>query len=735
MEKAFAHVSGMHCASCVARIEKKIRAQKGVHEVAVNLATEQAKIVFDPAITSLPVLSAVLEPLGYALQHGGNDHAHADLRDTDRLRKRVLMALPPVAVAFGMMAWDMLAAFYVVPEMPDSVYEFFHHLLPVLATFVLFVTGDQYLRGLWRFLRTGTADMDALVGLGTVSAFLYSFVLSAFEGPLEPYLDVRATYYDVTIVVIGLITLGKYLEARAKERTGRAMEKLLGLQAKTALVLRDGETREVPLADVRVDDLVLVRPGAKIPVDGVITEGASFVDESLLTGEALPVEKQVGDRVSAGTLTTTGSFTLRATSVGSETLLAHIIALVADAQGSKAPIQRIADRVSSVFVPIVLGIACLVFGVWLVIGNIPLAISSFVSVLVIACPCALGLATPTAMMVGMGQGATRGILVRNAEALERAQNVTTLVFDKTGTLTEGKPRVLSCAVPGSLSTAHALTVFASLEARSEHPFARAVLAYAQEKNVSLQSVSAFTTTPGVGISGVVDGVTYFVGGQALLRERGFELPQSLLPPAHATLLVLTNADEVLAVMGVADAVKPEAVAVVAQLHRMGIRTVMATGDREEVARSVAETVGIDEYVAGVLPQDKLALVRTFQKRGDVVAMAGDGVNDAPALAQADVSIAMATGSDVSLEASDITLLRGDISKIAQTILLSRATMRTVRENLFWAFLYNVLGIPLAAGVFFPFTGWLLSPVFAGFAMAMSSVSVVLNALRLQIKRF
>jgi P-type Cu+ transporter len=747
MEKIAAHVSGMHCASCVSRIEKKLGAQEGVEQMLMNLATEEARITFDAAQTNVEKLSGVIEPFGYKLhakessavrvgqtspQAQGHDYAAFSVSGTQALRRKVFIAMPMVVVAAAMMTWDILAKFGAVPMMTEVMYEFVHHLLPIMATYALFVTGTQYLRGLWMFLRRGVADMDTLVGLGTVSAFLYSFTLTAFEETLAPYLDVTATYYDVTIVVIGLITLGKYLEARAKEKTGDAMKKLLGLQVKTAIVLRDGKEYGISIDQVQKGDVVLVKPGMKIPVDGVVVEGESFVDESLLTGEPVPVEKNAGNDVSAGTMNTNGSFTMEATGVGLETLLARIIALVADAQGSKAPIQRLADKISSVFVPVVLGIAFLALIVWLVVGNVPLAIASFVTVLVIACPCALGLATPTAIMVGVGRGAMLGILIKNAEVLERMHKITTLVVDKTGTLTKGKPEVVHFALTGSLSREEVLSVLMSLEEKSEHPLAEAIVLYA--KDAAKKYVAAFENIAGAGVRGVVDGVTYYVGGPTFLQSLGLVLPKEGETYAHATRVVLTTDKEVLAVVAIADQIKPEAQEAVRSLRDMGIQMVMATGDHAGAAKAVADELGIDRFVAGVLPQEKLALIQELQAQGEVVAMAGDGVNDAPALAQADVGIAMATGSDVSLETSDVTLLKGDIRKLSQAIELSRVTMRTVRQNLFSAFIYNIIGIPLAAGIFYPPAGLLLSPVFAGFAMAMSSVSVVLNSLRLKMKK-
>ena len=745
MQKVNAHISGMHCASCVGRIEKTLGKQPGVQNVSVNLATEEARMTLDASQTDVGTLSKSIEPMGYKLHakehvmteaHGqGHYHASTSEGEVSALRKKVLISIPIVILTAAMMLYEVLSEnFGLPPSIPYVIEEFLHHLLPIFATYMMFAIGTPYLRGLWMFFRRGVADMDTLVGLGTMAAFLYSFVLAAFEEPLAPYVDITATYYDVTIVVIGLITLGKYFEARAKQKTGSAIKKLMGLQVKTATVLRNGKEETLPIDQVQKGDLVMIKPGMKIPVDGMIAEGSSFLDEAMLTGEPTPVEKKEGDKVSAGTINTSGAFTMQATGVGSETLLAHIIALVAEAQGSKAPIQRLADKISSIFVPIVLAIAFVALIVWLIIGSVPMALSAFVTILVIACPCALGLATPTAIMVGVGHGATQGILIKNAEVLEKLHKITTLVIDKTGTLTEGRPKVLAVSALGSMNERDALTIFASLESQSEHPLAEAVLSYAEAQGVQKRKVTGYENIPGQGLKASVDGEAYFVGSPKLISSLHLEVPRGGKMPKGATVIYLATEKEVLLSVAIGDQIKKGAKDALAKLHSLGIRVIMATGDNKEAAQVVAKELGIDEVIAEVLPQDKLAKVTELQKKGEIVGMAGDGVNDAPALAQADVGIAMATGSDVSIETSDVALLHGDIGKIAKAVELSKATMRTVKQNLFWAFIYNIIGIPLAAGIFYPLFGLLLSPVFAGFAMAMSSVSVVLNSLRLKMKK-
>ncbi|MBP9751352.1 MAG: cadmium-translocating P-type ATPase [Candidatus Moranbacteria bacterium] len=753
-QKMFA-IKGMHCASCASIIEKTFRKTDGVVSAEVNYGTETAKVVFDSEKTDPKRLSETIEPFGYSLDvsqsedhstHTGADQSKYEKRmELSDMRKKVFLLLPLAAFGVFVMGWDILGEFGVIPGMPYAWKEFFHHLLPLFATYALFAIGTPYLAGVYRFLRYGKANMDTLIGIGTSAAFLYSFVLSAFEGPLASYFDVENTYYDVTIVVIAFITLGKYLEARSKVRTGDAIENLLNLQAKTALVVRDGYEIEIPVGEVVVGDTVIVKPASKIPVDGVVIDGSSFVDESMITGEPIPEEKKSGDTVSAGTMNATGSFTFHATKVGEETFLAHIIRMVAEAQGSKAPIQALADRISSVFVPVVLVLAVISLGSWMIFGTQYLGFSqafsyglvSFVSVLIIACPCALGLATPTAIIVGVGKGAREGVLVKDAATLEKLHKAMVVVVDKTGTITKGKPELVEVRPFDDVSEESVVSILASLESRSEHPIARAVLSYATERKVETKRVERFEIVQGRGVRGVVDGVEYFAGNAAFLSELGvsFDVAQGEEETRKGrTPVVLAIRERILGIAFVADAIKPEAKKAVSELHALGIRVVMLTGDDGNTARFIADEVGIDEVVAGALPDGKLAKIRELQEKGDIVVMVGDGVNDAPALAAADIGVAMSTGTDVAIESAGVTLLHGDVSKLVKAIRLSKITMRGIRQNLFFAFVYNVVGIPLAAGVFYPIFGWLLSPVFAGLAMALSSVSVVSNSLRLKAKK-
>lgn len=719
---------GMHCASCASIIEKTLKKVDGVHAVEANYGNESAKISYDETKTSPEHLSDKIAPFGYSLVTRHDEHAHHsdDLAD---MRMKVFSALPLAALSIVVMGWEI---FSTIPPEAESI---FKYLFPVMATYVLFFVGRPYLFGLYRFLRHGAANMDTLIGLGTSVAYLYSLTVLVFAEQLKAFINVDATYFDVTIIVITFITLGKYLEARAKVKTGDAIEKLLNLQAKTALVIRDGKEIEIPVGQVVHGDFIIVKPAGKIPVDGVLTEGSSHVDESMISGEPMPVKKEIGDAVIAGTINTSGSFTFRATKVGSETMLAHIVKMVEEAQGSRAPIQALADKISAVFVPVVLVIAFLTLGVWLFVGSISLGLVSFVSILVIACPCALGLATPTAIIVGVGKGAKEGILIKDAATLEKLHKVDVIVVDKTGTLTRGKPELVALKNFSDKSDAKIIAILASLENKSEHPIAHAVVAYAKENNISLTQVSQFDMLKGKGITGTIGEVSYHIGSAALARELGAEFASLEKETKEGkTPVILSSGGKVLAVAMVADTIKAEAILAVKDLHAIGIRVVMLTGDDANTARFIAEQVGIDEVVAEVLPEDKLNKIKELQVQGRVVAMAGDGVNDAPALAQADVGIAMATGTDVAIESAGITLLHGDISKLVKAIRLSKLTMRGIKQNLFWAFFYNIVGIPLASGVLYPFFGWLLSPVFAGAAMALSSVSVVSNSLRLKTKQ-
>lgn len=771
-------IRGMHCASCSLTIERTLKKLDGIESVEVSYGTEKAKIQFDESKIDAAKMTKAIDPLGYSLideapsvkpmdmsaaQMGMSESEHAEhlglnqtkkekLAELQQMKRTVFSAIPIAIGSIAVMAWELLAQLGFIPMMMPIWEEFFHHLMPIFATYILFVVGKPYLLGLYRFIRYGKANMDTLIGLGTVAAFLYSFVITAFEEPLSPFLNVHVVYYDVTIVVIAFIALGKYLEVRSKLKTGDAIEALLTLQAKTALVVRGGKEMELPLDQVVRGDVLIVKPAGKIPVDGVVLEGASYIDESMITGEPIAVSKGVNDRVIAGTMNTTGSFTMKATKIGSETMLAHIIKMVEDAQGSKAPIQALADKISGVFVPIVLVIACISLALWLIVGTpiigfsqaLSFGLTCFVGVLVIACPCALGLATPTAIIVGVGKGAREGILIKDAATLEKLHQVNVVVVDKTGTITKGKPEVVEIKAreAGEVREArgaemNVLEILASLESKSEHPIASAIVAHAKANRISIQSVTDFEVVKGKGLRGHIDGKEYYAGNIKLMED--LKLPLELQPIETATRegktpVLLATRTEILGTVYVADAIKPEAIDAVRALHERGIQVVMLTGDHHNTAQFIAAQAGIDDVVSEVMPADKLTKIKELQSQGKIVAMAGDGINDAPALAQADVGIAMGTGTDVAIESAGITLLGGDLSKLVKAIRLSEITMRGIKQNLFWAFFYNVVGIPLAAGLFYPFFGLLLNPIFAGAAMAFSSVSVVGNSLRLKTKK-
>lgn len=764
-------VKGMHCASCASIIERTVKKIPGVIDVSVGVGTEKAKVTFDPEKVSHEDMNEKLSPLGYVLvpetspeesaesmgmsadehaAHTGLGQSKQDkLNEIASMRSSVRGAVPVAVFSIFIMAWEIFGTYFPDIAMSEVTEEFIHHILPILATFIFITIGRPYLLGVYRFFRYGAANMDTLIGLGTGVAFLYSFIVTAFEEVLSPYLDVSYNFYDVAIVVITFIALGKYLEAKSRLRTGDAIEKLLGLQAKTALVVRGvgNEEREVEISisDVVHGDIIVVKPGQKIPVDGILVSGNSFVDESMLTGEPMPVEKKAGDTVASGTLNTTGAFRFEATKVGSETLLAHIIKMVEEAQGSKAPIQALADKISSVFVPVVLVISVGAFGAWMYFGiptlgfsgALSLGLTSLVAVLVIACPCALGLATPMAIIVGVGKGAGEGILVKDAASLETLHKANVVVFDKTGTITKGKPELTRVTKQSNISEEEIVSLLASLEHTSEHPIAHAITAYASEKNIKTHEVHGFEIIQGKGLKGTIDGVEYFAGNAKIATDLGLSFDDVMVQQEAKegkTPVLLATKDTVLGVVYVADPIKPEAVETIAVLHKLGKKVVMLTGDNKYTGEYIAKLAGIDEVIAEVLPDQKLNAIKSLQQAGNIVAMAGDGVNDAPALAQADVGIAMGTGTDVAIDSAGITLLGGDISKVVKAIKLSQMTMRGIKQNLFFAFIYNGVGIPLAAGAFYPLWGILLSPVFAGFAMAASSLSVVGNSLRIKMKK-
>ncbi|GAB6062936.1 heavy metal translocating P-type ATPase [Deferrisoma palaeochoriense] len=724
--RAELHVTGLATAADAERLEAALRALEGVNDVRVALATGTVRVTYDPRRTRVSRMVEAASRLGYTASPAEGRDAEAELRAREvrtfqlRLAAAWAFALPLLYLAMGPMVG------LPAPPWPEQTLAWLQFALCtpiVVAGWNFYVNGG---RALWH----GAPNMDSLVAIGTGTAYLYSLYQTLWGG--------GHLYYETAGLLIAFILLGKTLEAVAKGKTSEAIKKLMGLQPKTARVVRDGAEIEIPVDEVEVGDRVRVRPGEKIPVDGRVVEGHSAVDESMLTGEPMPVEKQPGDVVIGGTVNKTGTFVFEATRVGSETALAQIIHLVEEAQGSKAPIQNLADRVARVFVPAVVAIAVLAFHAWMTPAGADLgqALSAFIAVLIIACPCALGLATPTAVMVGTGKGAELGILFKGAAALQRAGDVDTVVFDKTGTLTRGEP-VLTDVVPLSESDeAEILTLAAAAERRSEHPLARALLDAAQARGLTLPEPEAFEAVPGGGIRARVEARDVRVGSRRFLEAEGVDVQGTgeALDPLEAegkTALLVAADGRVLGVVAVADTPKEHAAEAVAALQRLGVRTVLLTGDNRRTAEAVARQVGIGEVLAEVLPADKAARVRELQAAGRVVAMVGDGINDAPALAQADLGIAIGSGTDVAIESADVVLVRDDLRDVVRAMDLSRYTLRKIRQNLFWAFVYNTVGIPIAAGVLYPFTGWLLNPVIAGAAMAFSSVSVVTNSLTMR----
>jgi len=737
-------IEGMTCASCVNRIERFLKKTEGVVEASVNLATERATVKVDPALAGRTELVQAVEAAGYEVrpesttpqETAADIAAEVDAEAVERDRElrdvklRALTSLAIAAVIMAVVAWPGGLA------MEDA-----NKLVLLPATFVQFWAGGRFMRAAWKAARHGDATMDTLVAIGTLAAWGYSTLITLWPQILADAGREPETYFDSSTIIVGLILLGRWLEARAKRQTAGAIRALVGLQAKTARVLRDGEETDVPLEQVHAGDLLRVRPGEKVPVDGIVAEGVSAVDESMLTGESMPATKRAGDEVIGATLNTTGTFVFRATRVGRDTVLAQIVKMVEQAQGSKAPIQALADRISGIFVPIVLVLAGLTFAAWFVFGPEPrftLGLVAAITVLIIACPCAMGLATPTAIMVGTGRAAQAGVLIRGGEALEGAGRVNTVIFDKTGTLTVGKPAMAEAIPAEGFGEAELLDLAASAERGSEHPLGAAIVARARESEMGFRAASDFEAVPGQGVVASVEGRLVAIGNRRLMAAHEADIA-ALVPVADRaaaegrTPVFVAVDGRAAGLLVIADPVKPEAAEAIAQLTKRGLEAWLVTGDGRATAESVARAVGIapERVLAEVLPGEKAERVRELQAAGKIVAMVGDGINDAPALAQADLGVAIGTGADVAIEASDVTLVGGDPRLVTSAIALSRRTMRTIRENLAWAFGYNVVLIPVAMGVLYPFLGLTLNPALAAGAMAFSSVSVVLNSLRLR----
>ncbi len=776
MAKITLPVEGMTCAACQATVQRALTKAPGVTKAAVNLMMHEATVLFDPAATTPVQLVAAINDTGYvsrlpvAAGHtvaADDERERQQRREYDTLRTKSLVSLvlgaaamlasmplmggPSIALGAGaahaahsgdpLLNWAMTAIDPPVRAALPWLYavdpQTLTYALLAATVFVMAWAGRLFYTRAWAGLKHGTTDMSTLIAVGTGAAFLYS-VAATFVPEWFVADGARAdVYYEAVIIIIALVLLGNAMEARAKTQTTRALRQLAKLQPATARVRRDGHEQEFAIADVRVGDIVLVRPGERFPVDGEVVSGSSAVDESMLTGESMPVEKAPGDRVIGATVNASGALEVRAGAIGATSVLARIVTLMKEAQGSQAPIQRLADRISSVFVPVVIGLAITTFAAWMVLPDAPSfasALTAAVAVLIIACPCAMGLAVPTAVMVASGRGAAAGILIKGGEPLERLAAVDTVVFDKTGTLTQGTPKVVDSAIAAGEDRADLLRIAAAVEARSEHPLAKAIVAFAGA--ASADAVENVRAIAGKGVSGTVEGRQVIAGTEALMHESGIDASaladQAARWSAEArTVVMLAVAGRAVAAFAIADTLRPNAAEVVAALKARGLCTVMLTGDRRATADAVARQAGVDEVIAEVLPDGKVAAIKALQAAGRVVAMIGDGLNDAPALAQADIGMAMASGTDIAADAASVTLMRSDLIGVEQAIVLARKTMRTMKQNLFWAFVYNVIGIPVAAGVLYPAFGILLSPILASAAMAFSSVSVVSNSLRLR----
>jgi P-type Cu+ transporter len=765
-------VSGMTCAACQGRVQRALERAPGVSQATVNLMTNSATVSFDPQVTSPPVLVEDIRATGYGADLPAEQRSAIDEQEAqDRAREEeyrelrgkalfsaivaavvMLLSMPVMAANAHLSTGETVDPFmrftmrWIDPAMRQVLPGLWRMDVQVLSygmlglSLAVLWTGRHFFQRAWMSFRHHSADMNTLIAVGTGASFTFSVAATVAPGWFIERGVAPDVYYEAAVIIIALILLGNMLEARAKLSTSGALRGLIALQPKQARVQRGGSVTDIPVEQVHAGDSILVRPGERIPVDGVVSSGQSAVDESMLTGEPIPVEKGPGDQVFGGTINRLGSFTFEATAVGTEGVLAQIVRLMRDAQGSRAPIQRLADRISAFFVPVVLSIAVAVFVIWFIAApesQVARALAASISVLIIACPCAMGLAVPTAVMVASGRGAELGILIKGGEPLERTSRLNTVVLDKTGTITEGKPTVRAIhSLDANVSEQELLRYVASVERNSEHPLAEAIVREAQAKDVALEPARQFESITGKGVRGQIGTREVLAGTAALLREHGIDVRaadpaiEEIAAQGWTAMLVSLDA-QLVGVIAVGDEVKPSALGAIRALQRMGLRVVMLTGDQERTAHAIAREVGIEEVIAGVLPEGKVAAIARLQESGNRVAMVGDGINDAPALARADVGMAIGTGTDIAVDAADVTLMRKDLHAVVDAIALARQTMRTMKQNLFWAFVYNVIGIPVAAGALYPVFRLLLSPILASAAMAFSSVSVVSNSLRLR----
>jgi len=728
-------ITGMSCASCAVSIESTLQAQTGILKANVNFANASAQVEYDPELTCPAALKTAVQAIGYDLVIEEDSDSAVDMMES--IRQNELSSVKQRTTGAIILAIPLLAIGMFFMSLPYATY-----IMWALASSIMFVFGRQFYINAWKQARHWKANMDTLVALSTSIAYLFSVFNTLFPNyllskGLEPHV-----YFEAAGVIIAFILLGKYFEEKAKTNTSSALKKLIGLQPKSVMkIASDGTESIIPIASVAQGDLLHVKPGEKIPVDGEVVSGTSFIDESMISGEPLAVGKKSGDEVFAGTINQKGSLRIIAKKVGGNTILAQIIAMVREAQGSKAPVQKLVDKVAGIFVPIVIGISILSFLVWVIAGGenaLTHGLLAMVTVLVIACPCALGLATPTAIMVGVGKGAEGGILIKDAESLERAQKINAIILDKTGTITEGRPVVTNVIWKDNIENQkHLETLIVSIESNSEHPLAEAIVTYYRDIIGQKIEIEQFESITGKGVIAAANGKSYYVGNQALLKENKINILESFRKinsdwaQQAKTTIYFADSEEVLALVSVADKVKESSKAAISDLQSKGIEVFMLTGDNEQTAKAVANQVGIEKYFANRLPADKAAFAKDLQEQGKVVAMVGDGINDSHALAQADVSIAMGKGSDIAMDVAKMTIISSDLQKLPHAISLSRRTVRTIKQNLFWAFIYNIIGIPIAAGILYPFFGFLLNPMIAGAAMAFSSVSVVSNSLRLK----